>query len=217
MNINSGGYGTRAQQTNGYETMRAVGLVLMGFGIVSLITALFFTGGRGKSVTKSLPAEGGIVGPIEVSKDNTVLEVGVRQPLNKDGWSFIEGEVLDKDQEYLFGFGEEVWRESGYDQGYWSETDDAFDLKVTIPKKGTYFLSFTTESAPTMSLRRTSLRRRKNDRPVAGNIWITVQPKMGSTVPFFIAGLVGLILGFIVNRIGAAGANVSALGRMGET
>ena len=61
---------------------------------------------------------------------------------NNNDWSAVTGNVLDQDKNYLFGFGQEFWKESGYDSdGRWTESKTKYDMKVTLPK-GIYYLEF---------------------------------------------------------------------------
>lgn len=161
-------------------------LVLIVFGVVCLITAGFFSISRGTSIQKNLPLEGGIVGPIEVKKDTTVYLIRVFQFIRNDNdWSAVTGNVLDQDKNYLFGFGQEFWKESGYDSdGRWTESKTKYDMKVTLPK-GTYYLEFETDRSP----------------GVDSGISVSVSKKMGSSLPFLIAGILALILGVVMNEI----------------
>ena len=163
-----------------------IALVLIVFGVVCLITAGFFSISRGTSIQKDLPLEGGMVGPIEVKKDNTVYLIKVFQFVRNDNaWSAVTGNVLDQDKNYLFGFGQEFWKESGYDSdGRWTESKTKYDVKVTLPK-GTYYLEFETDPSP----------------GVDSGISVSVSGKMGSSLPFLISGILALILGVILNEI----------------
>ena len=171
----------------GHEKLKAIGIIMILFGIVSLITSAFFTMGANEPVAYQLPPEGGTVGPIVTEEENTVLLIEIKQHMSSNGWIFVEGEVMDDDEEYLFGFGEELWHESGYDEGPWTEWKTDFDLKVTLPEKGTFYLGFKTESQPAATT----------------PINVKVQKKVGSSVPHFAAGLLGLIFGFVLYRIAA--------------
>ena len=91
--------------------------------------------------------EGRLVGMITVDdmvhviqEENTVLLVELKQPLVNDGWSYVNGEVMDQAENVLFAFGAEMWRESGYDGGHWTETQNTYDFKVTMPKPGTMIM-----------------------------------------------------------------------------
>jgi len=121
---------------------RAVGIVLSLFGLLCIVTALVLSGSGKRELKAKLPPEGGQVGPVVVKKANTVLAINVEQQFRVDGWSYLEGEVLDADENYLFGFGDELWAESGYDEGNWHEEKNDYDLYVTIPEPGTYYLGF---------------------------------------------------------------------------
>lgn len=178
---------------------RLASLVIIGVGIVSLLTAAYFNSGD-RLAFESLPANGGTVGPITITDPGTVLQVTVKQPqtlptrrssrgfgsygtTSNSTWTFVEGEVLDEDEQYLFGFGEELWKETGYDGSYWTESYDEFDLKVTIPDPGTYYLGFTTQVAPGSS---------------PGTMQVRVDRMRGSAIPHFVFGIVAILLGLLL-------------------
>jgi hypothetical protein len=171
------------------RTVRIAGMMIFVFGILCLITSAVFGSDDGKTVSGTLPSSGGILGPIVVSKDNTVLEFTVKETLNGYGWSYLDGEMLDQNKEYLFGFGYEFWHETGYDEGRWDEQKNKFDFKLTVPKKGTYFAHLYTEQ-PTY-------------KQIGGNIQAWITPVKGSSVPYFAAGIVGLIGGIFFFVAGA--------------
>jgi hypothetical protein len=170
----------------GLKKPSQMALVLVVFGVVCLITAGFFSISRGTSIQKDLPLEGGIVGPVEVKTDNTVYLIKVFQYIRKDNdWSAVTGNVLDQDKNYLFGFGQEFWKESGYDSdGRWTESKTKYDMKVTLPK-GTYYLEFETDRTPGIDT----------------GISVSVSKKMGSSLPFLAAGILALIIGVVMNEI----------------
>lgn len=170
--------------------------MVLGVGVVSLLTAAWFTAGE-RLLVDRLPPEGGVVGPIQITEPNTVLEVKVRQSLNLPGgssygtrstWSFVSGEVLDAEQEYLFGFGDELWKESGYDGTYWTESKDDYEVKVTIPESGTFYLGFTTELP--------QIGRAAGGSP--GPIAVRVERKRGSAIPHFVFGICAILLGLLM-------------------
>ena len=47
----------------------------------------------------------------------------------------------------LFSFGEELWHETGYDEGHWREQNNAFNMDITFPNPGTYYIRFSSESS----------------------------------------------------------------------
>lgn len=167
------------------KTSSQIAIALVIFGFICLISALVVNFSRGKSIYKSLPSQGGIVGPIQVKKDRTIYLVKVSQSVSNREWSAVTGNVLDQDKNYLFGFGEEFWKESGRDsEGSWTETKNKYEMKMTL-QKGTYYFEFESERSHNVS----------------GNITIAVYRKIGSPLPFLIAGIIALIIGVVLNEI----------------
>ena len=165
-----------------------ISIVLICFAIVCLISSWVINWNRGSIGRVQLPPEGGMVGPITVTKDRTVYQISVSQDIRQDNsWSFVTGEVLDKNKEYLFSFGKEFWKESGYDSdGRWSEKETKYDMKVTL-EKGTYYLNFESQKS--------------REGGAQNSIWVIVKQKGGSALPFFVSGIIALIIGVILNEI----------------
>ncbi len=162
-----------------------IAVVFLAFSALCFVTSLFLSMGAGKSLKESLPAAGGTIGPIEVKEDYSVYLISVKQAIKSNGaWSFVSGDVLDANREYLFGFGKEFWKETGYDSdGRWNESVSDYDMKVTLPEKGTYYLRFNTDMSSPRA---------------AGDIQVTVQPKHGSSLAHFILGIFGIIASIFV-------------------
>ena len=161
--------------------------ILLVFGILCIITSFIMTGSEGKSQKYKLDPEGGIIGPITTSKKNTVYEIYVEQNLAQDSqWSFVSGELLDENKNYLFGFGEEFWKESGYDsEGYWSDKVTNYDMDITIPEKGSYYLKFNSEIAQGVNV----------------PILINLKKKRGTGSAFVLMGIITLVIGVVINQI----------------
>lgn len=161
-------------------------MALIGFAVFSFVTALFFNVTTGSLISEALPPTGGTVGPIIIDSNRSVLQVKVSQevPRNRPG-NQVTGIVLDEQKNALFSFGEEFWSESGYDDGgSWAEQKTAYDIKITL-QKGTYFFELDSDS-PAASQSR---------------IHIVVKKKGGSAVPFFVAGIIALIIGVVMNEM----------------
>ncbi|VAX28599.1 hypothetical protein MNBD_NITROSPIRAE01-787 [hydrothermal vent metagenome] len=160
-------------------------MALICFAVLSFVTALFFNVTTGELVRKALPPGGGIVGPMTIDSNRTVLQVKVSQDVPRNGpGNQVTGIVLDEQKNPLFSFGEEFWSETGYDDGgSWAEQKTAYDIKITL-QKGTYFFELDSDS-PAAS---------------QSKIHLLVKKKGGSAVPFFIAGIVALIIGVIMNE-----------------
>ena len=159
------------------------------FGIVCLLSALVFSTSKKSVLFEKIPAEGKTLGPITAKDSASVYQISVHKPFGRaNQWSFIAGEVLNEKKEYLFGFGQELWQESGRDSdGFWTEAKSNYDMKITL-QKGPYFLNF--ESENSMS------------KGYGDDITIRVEKIRGSSLYFVIAGIIGLILGAVFNEIG---------------
>lgn len=162
------------------------GKLVMLFGLVSYATSCVMDVNAGLEVEETLPASGGTVGPVQVEEANAVLHFTVEQNIDRGSgtfkrWSFITAEVLNADKEYLTGFGEELWHEAGYDDGYWRENKHSFNAKMTLPEAGTYYFRFKPESdvgAGELS-----------------QISVDIEEDLGSSLPHHVAGILGLLLG----------------------
>jgi hypothetical protein len=163
------------------QSYRRLALVFLVYSVLCFITYLVFDSSSGTVIKSILPPSGGEVGPIETKKDNSVFLIKVKQYIPTSGaWSFVGGDVLDAKKEYLFGFGKELWKERGYDSdGYWTEEDTSYNLKITLRRRGKYYLKFNVETG------RAS---------IGTGIRVEVHPKKGSALAFFILGIVSLLI-----------------------
>ncbi len=161
-------------------------MALIGFAVLSFVTALFFNVTTGELIREALPSTGGIVGPITIDSNRSVLQVKVSQDVPRNGpGNQVTGIVLDEKKNALFSFGEEFWSETGYDaDGSWAEQKTAYDIKITL-QKGSYFFELDSDS-PAAS---------------QSKIHLIVKKKGGSAVPFFTAGIICLIVGVIMNEM----------------
>ena len=157
-------------------------LALSIFSAACFFASFYFTTETSSPVMKSvLPPTGGEIGPIQVTKENSVYKVEVTGKLNlysSSTWGFIEGELLDANKNLLMGFGQEMWKERDSEGTY---EDTTYDLSFTIAQKGNYYLNFTSEY-PT---------------PDAGNsIVVKVSAIEGNSHVHFVMGLIALALVF---------------------
>jgi hypothetical protein len=163
----------------------SVATVFILFGLLGLITAWFYSGESVKVIhnayypQKSEPYKE--FGPIVVAEEDAVYRIKVRAYLAQQSWSFVEGEVLNEEREYLFSFGKELSHYSGSD---WSEVDNDYTIKITFPATGKYYLRFKAESSRTPK-----------------SIAVEVHSQVGSGVPHFWFGIITLIIGIILNEI----------------
>ncbi len=174
------------------NTTKIIG-ILIAFSMLCFITSCFMNMNTDSVIKESIPITGGEIGPIEVSKDYSVYNVHVEKYLNNNSWSFIGGDVLDQDKNYLFGFGKELWKESGFDSdGRWAEQDTDMNIKITFNKAGIYYLRFNDESSNTATSTTSSFNSQSNR---LSGLQVTVSPKLGSSLIHFILGCIALITG----------------------
>lgn len=152
--------------------------LLVVFGIISLLTAWYFSFDKEQVMQEKLTSA--LTPPIYVAKNKETYDIKVfASSLPDQSWIFVEGEVLDSDKEYLFSFGGEMSRESGRDyEGSWSEINNQYNIKVTFPRSGKYYLKFKGEG-------------NAHSDP---NIIISVSKKNGSSLPHLWLGIITLII-----------------------
>ena len=164
-----------------------VGTVFIIFALLGLLTAWVYSF-EAKNISDILfyPDDVGTteIGPINVKKYNEVYNVAIKAEIRAQTWSFIEGQVLNSDREYLFAFGKELWHEQGRDSdGTWREAENDYSINVTLPQPGAYYLRFNIES----------------NRP-PNRVAVTVIKKRGSSLPHLWFGIVALIIGLVLNE-----------------
>lgn len=127
---------------------------------------------------------GKILGPIHVPEKGAVysIEASTNLPLNT--WTNIEVEILDEDRDYLFSAAKELWRESGYDDGYYDETDNHYVVKVTFPEPGIYYFAF--KQAGTY---------------IPNEITVRVNRYYASAIPHFALGIICLLMALVLHEI----------------
>lgn len=143
----------RTSEISARLRMEASGKMVLAFGGLCLVTAVGMSLRPATvHITDEVRAEGGTLGPLEIPHDGMQLGVRINQQIQSGGstyqrWSFITVELLDENKNYLAGFGGDVWREAGYDEGeHWVASDPEYQATVHIPSAGTYFAQFQTES-----------------------------------------------------------------------
>ena len=115
---------------------------LLIFAALCFFTVLFLSN-EVDVLDSKLTERTGIVGPLKVEVPNSIYEITVRHAVPLNHSAYIETELLDVNKEYLFSFGNEVWAESGYDEGYYEEKNYDFDFTFTVTNPGEYYLKLT--------------------------------------------------------------------------
>lgn len=124
-------------------------------------------------------------GPLTTKKYNETYAIRVAASLPVNTWSFVEGEVLDEEKEYLFSFGKELWHETGRDSdGPWTESENNYTMKITLPEPGTYYFRFKTQGRYDVAALR-----------------VVISKRYGSSLPHIMLGLFALTIGLVLNEI----------------
>jgi len=154
--------------------------------LISFLTSCVYSGSSKQELKTHInPNEQIDIGPLIVSKDSTPYEFSMSSSLQKQSWAFIEGEVLDRNKEYLYSFGKELWYESGYDsEGSWTENNNAYSIDMTFPKAGTYYFRIKSEA---------------NKMP--SGISVMVTKSRGSALPHFWFGVLTLLIAIVLNQL----------------
>ena len=161
-------------------------LVLSIFSAACFITTAYLEFSPSDDVLYrgQLPPEGGELGPIHITRDNLVGVIVVRnEPVLSSGyytypvssWSFIEGELLDSEKEFLMGFGDEMWKERD-SEGTYDQSE--YELSLTFPEQGDYYLNFISEFESAQA---------------RADIFVKVTAKNGNSSMHFLMGIVALI------------------------
>lgn len=151
------------------------------FGITCLLTAWILSSHIGDAIKQNFPSAGGQFGPIKIHEKNEIVELKISQHVGDRHWSAIDAEVVDAKGNYLFAFSEELWFETGRDsEGPWKEGKRNYDLSLTFPEPGNYFINFNSENSRNSSV---------------GDIRVEARKKLGSSIAHFWIGFISFIIG----------------------
>ncbi len=169
------------------KKLNKYGITLVGFAVICFFAGIIsnkamFTIDSGTFTNDEIS----IVGPIETTSTNSLFKIKASQKIYSYGnWCYLSGEVLDKNKEYLFGFGKELYRETGRDSdGTWYENITSYSTVVNLKKPGTYYFKLYNESE-------------SNPRKV-GNITYSISMQEASNVPYVILSIFSIIAGVIL-------------------
>lgn len=189
------------------EQMQRGGRGLFWFGGLCLLSAivLLLSPPGDFSYEQEAPPDGGTVGPVQIDEDGMLIETEVEQSIERgtgsfQHWSFVTVELLDENENYLSGFGGELWHESGTDSdGRWREQDKLFRATLQVPSAGIYYLRLQTEANVEPSML-SPIQVRVTDRLWAGN-----------PVPLHNAAYLALLLGMVLSVAPTVGSHPSIL------
>lgn len=198
----TGNQNARATETDlNYGQIASVYLV---FGLLGLLTAWIFsweaetirakpTASAALAPKTNPPVEAGeqlpalnygMIGPFTVTGTNQVFRIRVAADVTTNSWSFVEGELLDAEKEYLLSFGQELWDETGSEDGeFWAEADEIYAMKLTVPHPGQYYLNIKTQGPI-----------------VPSQITVAISRVYGSSIPHLAFGVITLLIGLVLNE-----------------
>ena len=79
-------------------------------------------------------------GPIKIEKNKPKIYIIKSHFSGSNSSTYIYGEVQDENKYTLYEFGKDLWHESGYDDGYYSESDRNMQVKLTFSEPGIYYI-----------------------------------------------------------------------------
>ncbi|MDX2085692.1 MAG: hypothetical protein SFZ03_09925 [Candidatus Melainabacteria bacterium] len=192
------------------STGAIVGMILIGYATLCYATSLFLDLPTRTLLTTSIPPGKDIIlGPVKIDRAQSVYTIDVTgPPLANNEWLHVNGELLDHRQETLLGFGDEFWHEEGYDEGHWSESKTSYQMRVTFPQPGQYYLKLDTESsgekpeASPEEIRQLNFNNpyahRYSRTPTGSHISIQVKGRSASPLPHQVLAWFSIILGLLV-------------------
>ena len=154
-------------------------LIVVIFSIICFWTSINIQNGTKISRVDQNVREGQIYGPIKIDKKPKIYKVKAHFD-GMESSSYISGEVLDEEKDTLYEFGKDLWHETGYDDGYYDESDRDMVAYLTFSEKGTYYIQFNTEEK------------------AMSNFSITLEQMKGSYVAHLQAGALVLIFVLIL-------------------
>ena len=86
----------------------------------------------------TLDHTGGTSQVFATKNNKEVISIKVSQYVRVNDWAAVYAELRDANGNTLFGFEEEFWHETGYDDGHWEEQVTEVLAKATIEEPGQY-------------------------------------------------------------------------------
>lgn len=166
----------------------ALAILLLVFSLLCAVASVYYGRDVGPLMAKQFDGNGGIIGPLEVTEPNTLYEFRAIRSVPYGSWSFVGIELMNDEGEYLMGFGDEFWAETGYDsEGRWTESYNEFSTNVVIPSAGVHFIKVNVESPDS----------RKLNTPV----YVSIQQRVGGVFLFKVFMVLGLLIGIFISFV----------------
>jgi len=213
------------QSLIGIKRWQKTGYVLAGAGAASFLAGTLLDISRSQNTllgntTDYTFTQSVELGELRIEDVPKIVKFNSRlnEPLAKDKWAEFEVELTNTAGDVVGWYDTEFWRETGYDEGYWDESDYGDSRLIKIEEPGIY--KVTGFIGETNVIRAQSIESAINqnlsNNPARLNITLTVTDNALSKKPFLFAlfaGLVGGMLSLVRSKSRAAGA-ASLGGRM---
>lgn len=191
---------TAVNNTNAPVNLAKLGLAFLGMGVIGLLISAWYnlmvdrqtytikplshtSAHMPPKVNAGEPATFQI-GPIEVDEAGEVYELIIGAYVPAQNWMYVEVEVLDYRQEYLYSFGQELWHYTGRDSdGQWTDRQFEFDTKTTFTFPGYYYFNFIAQNSF------------NND---AEFLKVELLKRRGSSVPHSRLGIVCIVIAIVL-------------------
>lgn len=90
------------------------------------------------------------LGPLVITESNRIVRFNVVVRLPVGYAQYVELEVYDEQDNFLFSIGNELWHEQGYDSdGHWREDHSVNTVKARFEQPGTYFFRVISQTRET--------------------------------------------------------------------
>ena len=181
---------------------RHLPMVLVGFSLVCFLTALFFNTDQGDERIISFDAQAygdqGQGKAFEVESKNQVFLVTMERDVSglaiDRGWVDVDVQIQSANAQTLFGYAINFFREyrenTDGDTYLYEQSEET--VKITMPYSGTFRIHMFAQS---------------NQIGDTAPITVRMQPKVASSMPFFLVGIIaivaGIALGFINIKMNA--------------
>lgn len=199
------------ESLKGIKRWKRTGFVLAAAGVASFLAGFLLEKSRAQDILlmhtanyeQSQKLE---LGELRIEDVPKLVKFSSRlnTPLNKDKWVEYEVEVTNSTGDVIGWYGTEFWRETGYDEGYWDESDYRDSRMIKIEEPGIYKV---TGYIGETNLTTQDINQSKT--PGSLRVFFKVTDNALSKKPFgfaLFAGLVGGILSLVRSKSRAAGA-----------
>ena len=130
-------------------------------------------------------ADGHLIGPFNLSAVGRAHTIEVSSSFGDNSWAWVGTELLDANQDSINALAGDFWRESGYDEGHWSESELTSREYFRLEQPGEYYLRVTVDPGTAQT----------------GNIQVSVRENAVLGRYYYLAGIGALIIALFLIRV----------------